>query len=143
MIDTDLTREECAEAGRIYFPAGLPGFHRLRSFELVPLGGEGGAFSALVSCDDPDVRFIVASPWDFRSDFELDPSMCSRVGAGSAGELNVLCVVTPGEHAGETTINLLGPILVNRRTLEARQVALRGPRSRVREPLGGPSSRPS
>ena len=30
MIETDLTREECAEAGRIYFPAGLPGFPHLR-----------------------------------------------------------------------------------------------------------------
>ena len=138
MIETDLTREECAEAGCIYFPAGLPGFPHLRSFERVPLSADGGAFSALVSCDDPGVRFVVASPWEFRPDFELelDPFTSSRLGVTGPDDAEVLCVVNPGERPGEATINLLGPIVVNRRTLEARQTVQPGPRSRVREPLG-------
>ncbi len=139
MTETDLTREECADAGLIYFPAGLPGFPRLRSFELVPLGTDEGPFSALVSCDDRAVRFVVASPWEFRPDFELDldPSTRSRLGLSGPDDAEVLCVITPGERPGESTINLLGPIVVNRRTLEARQAVQAGPRGRVREPLGG------
>ncbi len=138
MTETDLTREECAEAGRIYFPAGLPGFPHLRSFELLPVGSSGGPFSALVSCDDPGVRFVVASPWEFRPDFELelDAPTSSRLGVTNLDETDVLCVVTPGEVPGGATINLLGPIVVNRRTLEARQAVLSGPPSKVREPLG-------
>jgi len=141
MIDTDLIREECAEAGRIYFPAGLPGFQHLHSFELLPLGSHDCAFSALVSCDDPSVRFVVVSPWEFRPDFELelDPSVSSLLGVVDTADALVLCVVTPGKSGGDTTINLLGPIVVNRRTLEARQTVQPGPRSRVREPLGGAS----
>lgn len=141
MIETDLTREECAEVERIYFAAGLPGFPHLRGFELVPLDSHGGAFSALISYDDPSVKFFVASPWEFCPDFklELDPSVASRLGIIGPDDAEVLCVVTPGKSPGGATINLLGPIVVNRHTLEARQTVQPGPCSRVREPLSRPS----
>jgi len=121
----------------ITFPAGLPGFPHSHQFHLAPWGGEDSPFSLMTSSDDPDVGFVVVEPWVFYPDyeFELDRSTSERLALSEPGDSIVLCVVTLGENATDATVNLLGPIVVNRYTHEACQAVLDPSLFNVRAPL--------
>lgn len=107
----------------ISFVAGMPGFPQLRSFELRDLGAELAPFAQLVSLE-ADLTFIVVPPGRVFPDYtvELTEEHVSALGlAGDGSDAAVLCIVSiapPDRH----TVNLLGPIVVNRRTGAAAQV---------------------
>jgi flagellar assembly factor FliW len=121
----------------ITFPAGLPGFPHSHQFHLAPWGGEGSPFSLMTSTDDPDVGFVVVEPWVFYPDyeFELDKGTSERLALTEPGDSIVLCVVTLGERPEDATVNLLGPIVVNRYSHEACQAVLDPSLFNVRAPL--------
>ncbi|MDQ1521350.1 MAG: flagellar assembly factor FliW [Actinomycetota bacterium] len=121
----------------ITFPAGLPGFPHSHIFQLAPWGMEGTPFSLMTSREDPDVGFVVVEPWVFypEYEFELDKSTSERLALAEPGDSIVLCVVTLGEVAEEATVNLLGPIVVNRFTREACQAVLDPSVFEVKAPL--------
>ncbi len=121
----------------INFPAGLPGFPNAHRFELAPWGPAGSPFLMLSAADDPDVGVVVVPPWVFYPDyeFELDSSMAERLGLTQAEDAVVFAVVTLRENPTESTVNLLGPIVVNRFTHEAAQVVLPSAGYSVRAPL--------
>ncbi len=121
----------------INFPAGLPGFPNAHRFELAPWGPAGSPFLMLSVPDDPAVGFGVVPPWVFYPDyeFELDSAMAERLGLNQAEDAVVFAVVTLRENPAESTLNLLGPIVVNRYTHEAAQVVLPSAGYSVRAPL--------
>jgi flagellar assembly factor FliW len=122
----------------ITFPAGLPGFPQLHVFQLAPWGAAPDTpFSLMSSTEDPDVGFVVVEPWVFYTDyeFELDQTTSERLALEEPGDSIVLCVVTLGETPEATTVNLLGPIVVNRHTHEACQAVLDPSLFNVRAPL--------
>ncbi|HET9728202.1 MAG TPA: flagellar assembly protein FliW [Acidimicrobiia bacterium] len=121
----------------ITFPAGLPGFPNAHQFELAPWGPPGSPFLLLSSSDDPDVGFVVVPPWVFYPDyeFELDSSTAERLGLSNSEDAVVFAVVTLRDRPEDSTLNLLGPIVVNRFTHEAAQVVLPSAGYSVRAPL--------
>ena len=121
----------------ITFPAGLPGFPNAHRFELAPWGQAGSPFMMLTSNEDPDVGFVVVPPWVFYPDyeFELDNGTAERLNLGRAEDAVVFAVVTLRDIPSESTLNLLGPIVVNRYTHEAAQVVLPSAGYSVRAPL--------
>jgi flagellar assembly factor FliW len=135
MIET--AEDVLTDTVEITFPAGLPGFPHAHVFQLASWGGEGTPFSLMTSSDDPDVGFVVVEPWVFYPDyeFELDTSTSERLALSEPGDSIVLCVVTLGERPEEATVNLLGPIVVNRYTHEACQAVLDPSLFNVRAPL--------
>jgi len=110
----------------------LPGFPDLTRFVLVRLDdGDEHTESALYelrSVQIPDVRFLVAVPTAFFSDytFELDEMSCTELGLVDADEALVLVLLTIGDDATSTTANLLAPVVINARTRSAAQVILSG-----------------
>ena len=133
----DAQEQILTDTVEITFPAGLPGFPHSHIFQLTQWGGEDTPFSLMTSIDDPDVGFVVVEPWVFYPDyeFELDKSTSERLGLSEPGDSIVLCVVTLGEQAEDATVNLLGPIVVNRYTREACQAVLDPSLFNVRAPL--------
>jgi len=133
----DAKEEVVTGTVEITFPAGLPGFPHSHLFQLAPWGGEDTPFSLMTSREDPDVGFVVVEPWVFYPDyeFELDKSTSERLGLSEPGDSIVLCVVTLGERPEDATVNLLGPIVVNRFTHEACQAVLDPSLFNVRAPL--------
>jgi flagellar assembly factor FliW len=119
------------------FPAGLPGFPDAHRFQLSTWGGSDSPFSMMTSVDDPDTGFIVVEPFVFYPDyeFELDSSTSQRLALSEPGDTLVMCVVTLGETPQDATVNLLGPIVVNRYTREACQAVLDPSLYNVRAPL--------
>ena len=133
MLETD-TQTDFVE---IRFAAGLPGFPHVHRFRLAPWGPPGSPYLSLRAVDDPDVGFVVVPPWVFYPDYEfdLDDSTADRLALTYAEEAIVLAVVTLRDRPEEATLNLLGPIVVNRHTHEAAQVVLPTTTHSVRAPL--------
>ena len=123
------------ELAALHFAAGLPAFPFARRFRLEPWGVPGGPFRLMRSLDDPHLAFVVTHPKPFFPDFavDLDNDVVDRLCLRSADDAFVLVIVTMREHAA--TANLLGPIVVNTATSEARQVVLHDSHHDVRTPL--------
>lgn len=121
----------------ITFPAGLPGFPHAHRFRLEPWGPAGSPFLLLSALDHAEIGFVVVPPWVFypEYDFELDAPSSERLRLEKADDAIVLAVVTLSEDPEHATLNLLGPIVVNRSTHEAAQVVLPASGYSVRAPL--------
>lgn len=137
MIETERPEGSASESVEISFPAGLPGFPDAYRFRIEPGAAPDTRFRVMASLDDPEVRFVVVPPRviDPDYDLELDDQTARRLGIDDLDDAAVFCIVTLRERPEDATVNLLGPIVVNRRTREAAQVALSGSRHSVRSPL--------
>jgi flagellar assembly factor FliW len=133
MLETQTT----TDVVEINFPAGMPGFPHAHRFELTPWGPAGSPFMLLSSNDDADVGFVVVPPWVFYPDyeFEVDAGTAERLQLNAADDAVVFAVVTLRDRPEDSTLNLLGPIVVNRVTHEAAQVVLPSSGYSVRAPL--------
>jgi flagellar assembly factor FliW len=141
MIETDLTNNASTLAVEISFPAGLPGFPEARRFQLAPWGAVETPFMLMTAVDDPDTGFVVVAPWVFYPDyqFDLDTATTERLALNEPEDAVVFCVVTLRDRPADATLNLLGPIVVNRHTLEAAQIVLPSSGYSVRAPLAAAS----
>jgi flagellar assembly factor FliW len=133
MLETDAQTDFV----EIRFAAGLPGFPHVHDFQLKPWGPPGSPYLILTSVDDPDVGFVVVPPWVFypEYEFDLDDASAERLGLREADDAIVLAVVTLRDLPEDATLNLLGPIVVNRHSHEAAQVVLPTTSYSVRAPL--------
>jgi len=133
MLETDAQTDFV----EITFAAVLPGFPHVHVFQLKPWGPAGSPYLILTSVDDRDVGFVVVPPWVFYPDYEfdLDDSTAERLGLVAADDAIVPAVVTLRDRPHEATLNLLGPIVVNRDTHEAAQVVLPTTSHSVRAPI--------
>lgn len=133
MSDTEKSTFQNAKFGEVAvgrdetlaFPHGLPGFERCKRYGLIALEEES-PFLRLLSMDNPSVGFVLINPlliWP-----EYDPQIGKEDLEGleiaSAEELAVYCIVTLSPVPQQVTANLKGPILINTRTQQARQMIL-------------------
>ena len=121
----------------LHFAAGLPGFPHLHDFVMAPWGPPTSPFSTVIAVDDPDVGFIVVSPFVFypEYDFELDGGTAKRLGLVDSSMAHVVCIVTLQDRPEDATINLLGPIVVNTASGESCQAVLPDGGYQARMPL--------
>ena len=125
---TDLAGTAAAPTQTVMrFRDGIPGFPEHRQFQLVDLV-EDGVFQLLQSLDDEDIAMIVAVPWLFFPDYtpELGESDQQDLGIDSPDDAVVFCPVTLDVEQETAWMNLLGPFIVNAKSLEGRQVVLSG-----------------
>ena len=111
-----------SEGGVIQMPGGLLGFEHVRNFVL--LGSrEEAPFLWLQMVDDPSLAFLVVEPGYVTDDYqpEVSDAEVEVIGLANAEDAWVLNIVTV-HGDGHATVNLRGPILINRHTLVAKQV---------------------
>jgi flagellar assembly factor FliW len=126
-----------AEIPVLHFTAGLPAFPDATRFALAHWGGPESPFRKLQCLDDPALAFIVTEPSLFFTDYEpeLPDDAVERLGLTHAEDALLLVIVTVGEDPRDATGNLLGPIVIHQRTLEADQVVLGDTTYSPRAPL--------
>ncbi|MBE7498727.1 MAG: flagellar assembly protein FliW [Verrucomicrobiales bacterium] len=106
----------------IRLPSGLLGFEHLCAYVLLADPAEA-PFLWLQVLDDPRLAFLVVPPLSLLPQYrpELSDDDVRSLALERPEDASVLCVVTVrGPH--EATMNLKGPIIVNRRTQVGRQV---------------------
>ena len=118
------------------FPDGILGFPGSTRFALVN-EGDDALFQLLQSLDDDSVALIVAVPWLFFPDYSPEISELERkqLKLQSPDDAIVFCPVTLTGDPDVVYLNLLGPFVVHRESLEGRQVVLADSEWPVRAPV--------
>ena len=108
--------------GVITLPMGLLGFEQVKHYNLLG-SAEEAPFLWLQMVEDPSLAFLVISPavvLDFYRP-DLSDEDVEFLGLADARDALVFNIVTV--HAdGKATVNLKGPIVVNRSTLVGKQI---------------------
>lgn len=129
---------ECsfAESEVVRFPWGLPGFAALRRFLVISVDETDG-YIWLQSLDDVSVALPLCDPWSIFDDYEAPLPQYAKqsLGIERADSFCVMCVLVARPGTGETTINLLAPIIINLENRIGRQVTLENQRYSVRTPI--------
>jgi flagellar assembly factor FliW len=120
----------------IEFIRPIPGFPDHRRYVLTRVGAEELLY-VLRSLDEPPVRFLVIAPAPFFPGYEpeIDDDTLDLLDVHDPDRLLVLLVVTAGESTAEVTANLYAPIVVDRVSRRAAQVALSSGDFPLRAPL--------
>jgi flagellar assembly factor FliW len=115
-----------ADIAELLFESGLPGFSDAHRFTLVRWGDDDSPFSIMRSVEHEGLEFVVVDPTVFFPDYEpeIDDATAERLELDCVQDALVLAMLTLGNTAADTTMNLLGPIVVNQRTNRATQAAL-------------------
>lgn len=103
----------------------LLGFPRSTAFCLQELGERYAPFMALSSLDEPGLDFVVVAPGTLFEDYvvEIGDADVALLDLQASEEVEILVLVS--RHPGAVpTVNLLGPLVLNRRTGIASQVVL-------------------
>ena len=137
---------DAADGGglELHFIRPLIGFERSTRFALRSLGAQYEPYAALVSLDEPDLRFVVVPPGVVFRDYVIEVPDSDRqlLHLTDASEVAVLAVVRR-QGVPTPVVNLMGPIVVNRRTRDAAQVVLQDSDYGVMVPVDGGTARPA
>ncbi|WP_338540815.1 flagellar assembly protein FliW [Paenibacillus tundrae] len=104
------------------FPKGLPGFEEETEFALIPW--EGTPFVYLQSLQEPDLSFLLVSPFTFVSDYSFELSEVDKGEMGIVDQVSVYSIVTIHSQTNKSTMNLLAPVVLNPENRVGKQVVL-------------------
>lgn len=106
----------------VQLPLGLLGFERYKRFALVS-SPEEAPFLWLQVVDDADLAFLVVSPFAVDADYSPDiPEADAQfLGLKNPHDALVYNIVTLHKQ-GPATVNLKGPVVINRHTFIGKQV---------------------
>jgi flagellar assembly factor FliW len=109
----------------ISFPAGIPGFEASKKFVLVSIP-EYVPFEWLVSIDGTRLRFAIINPMLFLPSYEpsILKEQLSDLQVEKPEDVLLYAIVTIHENPLESTANLVGPILINKRKRIGKQVII-------------------
>ena len=107
----------------IILPQGLFGFSEIRSMELV-FDQDELPFMWLRERKKDGLAFIVLEPGGIISNYsvEISDADVKILGISGSEDTMILNIVTlPPDQSGKISLNLVGPIIVNRQTLTGKQ----------------------
>lgn len=125
---------EIEEARLVEIPAGLLGFEAYPQFGVLD-HTPGSPFRWLQSTTEPSLAFVVIDPFEFFLDYDFAISDVDeeQLDLRSPEDVEVLALVTISPQ--DITANLVGPLVINRRNRQARQLVLSEPRYGTRHSL--------
>ena len=121
-IETEPAAAVAASCVRL--PMGLLGFERMKDYFLIA-NPEEEPFGWLKAKVDASIAFVVLNPFLIVPDYHPDIPQADVefLGLKSSEDAMVLNIVTVHKH-GQATMNLKGPIVINRNTGVGKQVVI-------------------
>jgi len=138
---SDVIEFESHRVGRIEVRAAdvltfdpLPGFPNKTRYVVMEHAADS-PLAWLVSLEDPDVAFVVASPWTFFPQYDppVEREHLGMLGIEHRDDVELLCIVTLSDK--EIFLNLAAPLLINAVSRKGTQVVSDDPRYTTRAPL--------
>jgi len=116
--------EAAVTASNVRLPMGLLGFERMKDYFLIA-NPEEEPFGWLKAQGDTSIAFVVLNPFLIVPDYHPDIPQADVdfLGLKSSDDAMVLNIVTVHKH-GQATMNLKGPIVINRHTGVGKQVVI-------------------
>ena len=124
ILPTEIAPAETALVHEIELPCGLIGLTHLRRFEVTDLRS-GWPFVNLRSIGDEELNFLALEPYDAIPDYAIEVSDedAEFLEITSPEDAQIFNIVTVHSQVPKhVTTNLIGPIVVNRRTLIGKQI---------------------
>ncbi|NOY60359.1 MAG: flagellar assembly protein FliW [Calditrichaeota bacterium] len=120
----------------ILFPEGLIGFENNRKFIIKTKDGFE-PFHWLLCLDEPDLLFPVIDPFLIMKDYRPRPSgsELQSVGIENSRDARFLAVVTVGQTVDQVSVNLRGPIVINKSRNLGKQIILMESQYLVKHPI--------
>lgn len=116
---------EVDEKDIIHFEHGIPGFHELHRFALLPMA-ENPALHYLQSIEEENICFVVVNPFTILADYEIDISEDTVQGLSieQPDDISLYSILTIPEEVKDITANLAAPIVINNTNNKAVQEIL-------------------
>lgn len=111
----------------IVLPSGMIGFDEITEYEVL-VNFEELPFMWIRAKEQHDLAFVVVEPSKILNDYEIE--ICDddvkAVGIDCEEDVMILNVVTikDGEAIESATVNLIGPVVVNRKTFVGKQIVV-------------------
>lgn len=115
--------ESSQKSHQLTLPQGLFGFSEIRSMEL-SYDHEELPFMWLREEEKNGLAFIVVEPSGIIPDYavEISDADVEILGITGSDDTMILNIVTlPSEQSSKISVNLVGPVIVNRNSLKAKQ----------------------
>lgn len=128
---------EIDEKTIIHFAAGIPAFETEHEFVALPYSDDS-PYMFLQSVATPELAFLMTDPFVFFSDysFELDDASLEQLQIKDMEDILVCTLISvPPSGVKDMTTNLLAPIVINRHTMEAKQIVLERSEYTTKHPL--------
>lgn len=125
------------------FARPMIGLERTTRYAVHPLGAQWEPYVALVSLDEPSLALLVVPPAALFDDYviEIPEDDCVQLELTDAADAVVLIIVRRRD-VPTPVVNLVAPIVVNRRTRMAAQVVLQDSGYGLMVPVDAGTARP-
>ena len=112
------------EKQKITMPQGLFGFEKYTDFVI--LESEYKPFFYLQSMQDKNLAFLIMDPFLFFDDYEIeaDDTSLSTIDLHNPENVKVMVIVTVPSDGSPVTVNLQGPLVINKVNNQAMQIIL-------------------
>ncbi|MFR1200688.1 MAG: flagellar assembly protein FliW [Clostridium sp.] len=119
----------------IKFKKGILGFEHLYTFILKEL--EDSNFKMLQSLEDEKISFVLISPFDIVSDYEikLGNETVERIEVDTANDVSIFSLVTLNSDIKKITANLKAPIVINVKKNLGEQIIVDKEKYKIKHPL--------
>ncbi|WP_405740632.1 flagellar assembly protein FliW [Anaerovibrio slackiae] len=117
---------EIEEQDVVRFADGIPAFEDEHEFVVLPYE-EGTPYMFLQSMATPELAFLMTDPFVFFPDysFELDDENMDKLEIKTMDDVLVCTLISiPRSGVANMTTNLLAPVVINRHTMQAKQIVL-------------------
>jgi flagellar assembly factor FliW len=120
----------------ITFPSGVPGFEKSKRFVLVQIP-EYVPFEWLVCVDGARLRFAIINPLMFRPDYTppMTKEHLDELAIEKPEEILLYSIVTIAENPAQSTANLIGPVVINKKKRIGKQIIFDDDRYGTQEPI--------
>jgi len=121
----------------------IVGWEESTRFVVQSLGPEYGPYLSLASLDQPGLRFVVVPPGRLFTDYVIEVPLADRELLDLQHESDALVLTIVCRRGVRTpVVNLMGPVVVNRRTGRAMQVVLQDAGYAAAVPVDAGTARP-
>ena len=117
---------EVDEEKVVRFSQGIPAFEDEHEFLIIPYD-EASPYVFLQSLKSPDLAFLMTMHFVFfpEYEFEIDDESLAKRGIASQEDILIYVILTlPGGKVQQMTANLMAPVVVNTKNMQACQVVL-------------------
>lgn len=107
------------------FPIGIVGYPELKAFRYFE-PADGYPLKFLQSVDNPEISFVCMDPAGLKPDYEvaLSDEDAQALALEQPSDALILTLVVIPEDPRKMTTNLAGPLVVNTKTRQGRQIVL-------------------
>ncbi len=127
---------DVAEEDVVTLAEGMLGFSEDTRFTLVP-DELGEPFLWMQSMEEPSLAFVVIEPSRVLTEyhFSVKKDQIKALKTDDVEDLQVYVIVTMASSVLDVTVNLQGPIVINKHTQVGQQIVLNDPKFSTRHPL--------